>query len=534
MAMPFEHNSSLKGNLMLEEAITFYQKNDINNALKVIQTLNKLKSEQSFTSLQLEAVCLAKQGRYQQAIVVAELSLNRPHTEQEQQQGQALIKNITLALANDEISTIISLRAGPAEHSIISDDEKALTIIRQLIEIMETMGAKFHQDIQFVVENGNLSIESCSKRLNAECHMSVPLTCMPLLTDYTLSINAKSELLVKSNNSMINETAAPIMQLLVELFNTTDKITTWENTFPFIALKNHGRILNSLLTFRPFDGKIAEYKKYFDKKQWQTLLLEGFFGAREFTYMNSSISSAGIQLKQRSEKGLLGIIDFLNHKMGDSGYQINPHTACMNIVTTPDKLSRELFVQYGVYDPLQTFLIYGFVDCNSPILYSGKMDIPLLSGDILSILSMSGKLSRSQPLSSELSHLSDYLPPGIKRQGKQIVVSDLIIPNVKSKKVLREVLKAILLQADNSNNYQDKKLLVKEVNHIEKELLVNNFNYWDNLEKTYLPAVLSDKELSQIAKTDLLQLSQVCRSHITNYSNAKRLSVNFKELCSDS
>lgn len=502
---------------MLQEAISYYQKNDIKNALIAIKKHNNVKYNQSFVSLQLEAVCLAKQGEFNQAKEKATLSLQQPHTKQEKVQGETLVNNIDIALTNSNLANIKNVRCGDVGDSIFSDNEKSLIIVKQLIEVMESMGATFHKDIRFICEGGNLSIQSSSIKGCIECQISVPLVCMPLLSDYSLSVINDKTVQAEPKTKMLNKAAAPIMQLLIELYNVNNKVESWKNSFAFLALPHYKSIFDTLLKFRPSDGKIAKYKGYFDNKQWAMLLLDSFFGAREFTYQQSSISESGIHFTNNSEKGLLGIIDFLNHKVGPSGYQINKKDACMNIVTEPDKESKELFVQYGVYDPIQTFLIYGFADQSSPFLYSGKMDIPMLSGNTFSILSMSGKLSRTQSLPNDLLFLKAYLPAGIKKQGKQFIVSDIIIPRDATQDYLKKVLEVILTDCDDNNYYQDKTLMAKEVAYIETEIVRRNRIFWETFERENLQTLLQDKNLSELIKFNISSLSSICLSHLSNY-----------------
>lgn len=145
------------------------------------------------------------------------------------------------------------------------------------------------------------------------------------------------------------------------------------------------------------------------------------------------------------------------------------------------------------------------------------MDIPMLSGNTFSILSMSGKLSRTQSLPNDLLFLKAYLPAGIKKQGKQFIVSDIIIPRDATQDYLKKVLEVILTDCDDNNYYQDKTLMAKEVAYIETEIVRRNRIFWETFERENLQTLLQDKNLSELIKFNISSLSSICLSHLSNY-----------------
>jgi len=408
---------------------------------------------------------------------------------------------------------------------VISSCDKAKSIVDSLLSLMEEAGGTCHDNITFDIVDGNLSINSNALAQPNELLLNIPLTCMPLLRDYKFSLKRDHELVATLTTNAINPNANEVMQLMVALYNSANKLKQWRNVFPFIALKNNREIVNKLFAFRPQGQKLTSFKEALDHEMLDELLISSFLGSREFTYKSDALNSAGVKTSNSSEKGLLAVIDFLNHRMGNSGYQINRNTGCMEIKASKDNQLGEIFVQYGFMDALQTYLTYGFVDVCAPIYYSGRMQFKLLSGANFVVMSMSGSIQSTIPLSAKLSHLKNYMPAGIKRDGINIVVSDLVVPDKSNKGHLKECLEVVLKQCDREGIYKKPANLKIEIKHIETQLINRNILFWNNF-KVYIESIeLSLISNNEQVKNDLLLLSDTCTKICKNYASLHNISV---------
>jgi hypothetical protein len=501
---------------MMAKAITLYQQGNFKKSAKLLHKINKLASNQGYLSLLLEAACLAKQCNYSKAKKLAEKSLTQPHNASERKQADELIANINLAIARDKSIPVNRLRQGELTQVITSDDDSATAITQRLLELIESMSGSFDCDIKFVIANGELSIKS--KSLTDQTHLSMPMQCIPLLTDYHLSITDPLRLVATPKDKLINKHAVPIMELLVSLYNASGKLRAWQRHFIFLGLANHSQAIVSLLDFRPVRSKVKRYKQHYDQQNWSALLLESFIGSREFSFEQQHFIATNIRLKQDTEPGLLAVVDFLNHHMDSPGYQINAQAGRLNIIGSADKANGELFVQYGRFDPLQTLLIYGFVDQKSSILYSGKLEIDLLAGNTLCVVSFSGGLSRKSPLPNDFEHLKNIIPPGIKRDSDKIIVSDLLIPQCSDNDQLSQVIEFVLQQTDNANVYSNDLILQREIAYVKKQLIALNYQYWLSFEQQHLPVILADPSVDSLLKNNLTQLCDFCFEHLSAYT----------------
>jgi hypothetical protein len=491
---------------ILQQAIAFYQQNKFTDALSLLQKFNQISTNKSSISLQLEAICLANQGDLKSALTLITKAIPIAVNPQEKQQASNLYNQFKLALKQQNRSGE-HLSNAVCKAQFHGSDDNVINIAQQLVNYLVSLGAKFNKGITFIENSGVLSITSTAA--NNQIHLQIPLVCMPMLVDYEFSIDPNKKLQIKPKESLLNPKAAPVIDLMVQLFNATDKLANWEKSFPFFVYQDWPEIIEQLFSFRSPSNKLASFYDHFQKREWDVLLIESFIGSREFTYQQNHLKAANIKSSNNSEKGLLAIIDFLNHRVGDGGYIVNTQSRAMEIVGNPDKESKELFVQYGMFDPFLTYFIYGFVDTHAPFIYSGKCEIDLISGNKLVVLSMSGGIKRATPLPAALSHLKEYLPPGIKKQGNAIVVSDIIVPKIDNSMLLREVLEQILIMVGCESNYKSIADLENEITHIIKVLVEKNIQFWQG--------ILGEVKELNIEVNDLLILSEHSIKHFKQY-----------------
>jgi len=405
--------------------------------------------------------------------------------------------------------------------NIDSTNEKVAIVIDDLLAELLDMGAIIHPSIYIKESSGELSI-SCQKNIkNTGALLTVPLTCMPLLVDFEFTLKPHYKIASTMKKGALNPNAEQIMNLMVLLYNYTDKLKAWNDSYPLLTLKKHNELLNAIYSFRPQGKKLSAFKKLFDQNKYDELLLHSFIGSREFTYKQEALASANIHTVNQSEKGLLSIIDFLNHQMGDSEYKINRQTGCMEICANAENETGEIFVQYSFMDAVQTYLTYGFVDNNAHILYSGRLQFTLLSGLNFVVLSLSGGLKRTVALPSVYKHLHNYLPAGIKRDGNNVVVSDLVIPKTINISYFSESLAVILTQCDQEGFYKDTDTLAREIEHIERQVLAVNIDFWQKFLVTFEKSQRKNNSFNKTTGSDLRLLVENCCSHCQGYSKVK-------------
>ena len=401
----------------------------------------------------------------------------------------------------------------PPNKKINGKNKKLLALINALLEDNEKRGAFFHEKIRIFEDDGNLSIKAFIDNLDNEKLLSIPLSCMPLMNDYTLELNNKKDIIAKPIKYMQNPTANNTMQLLISIYNQTNKIESWHEVFPFLALEKQPKLLAKLVAGKQSNSKILSYFKLILAKDHKKLILDSFLGSRAFAYPKEKLAEAGIFINNESELGLLSIIDFLNHKVSSTNYQNEKGT--LFVAGKADATSQELFVHYNNFDPLLTYLIYGFVDTHSPLLFSTPIKIISSNGVKIKILGNS-ELTSADNHSKNVNFSADYLPNinMTTLTEKQYNVDTLVIPNKAHKQLLRESLLMLVKNINKGNYFSTDEQFSDEVLHLEQQIINQNLKYWCELE------ALNTKK-----NTDVALLACTTKQHINSYANSFGISL---------
>lgn len=408
----------------------------------------------------------------------------------------------------------------PNQVKIIGGNLNAIALIQELLDELLQAGAVISDKLSFIVDDGNLSIHCDNNNVSRKNLLSIPLECMPLLADFDFSVTDKLQIISKPKQTVLNKQGLRFMQLMIDLYNETEKLKYWSGVFPIIALKDHPKLISALLNAKALNKKANNFKSLYNNQQWNELLLTSFFGSREFIYQADKLKKSGINTNNKSEKGLLNVIDFLNHKTGASGYSINAENALI-INSSPEVATGEVFVEYNYLDPLMSYVFYGFVDRTSSWTFSVMLELFTLKGN--SLLIMNNPAINKTKLTKDLESINKYIPGDIQTNGVNIAVSHMVIPNKENHAALRKVINYILLTTDKVARYMDASYLQQEILHIEKQLIEKNYGYWKALEGDTELALLktSNNEIVRAALTQLNNLTKINLQHIQNYIDHK-------------
>jgi len=240
-------------------------------------------------------------------------------------------------------------------------------------------------------------------------------------------------------------------------------------------------------------------------KNNKKLALDGFFGSRTFTYTKEKLADAGIIINTVSELGLLSIIDFLNHKVHATNYHTEQGNLC--VAGKTDATNQELFVHYNNFDPLLTYLIYGFVDTNAPWLFNVPMHITCSNGVRIDILGNAGRTD-ADSYSKTGDYLAEYLPNIAAKNSKHYGVDKLVIPSKNHNHLLREALTVLIKSIDTDNYFNTDQEFNNEVLLLELQIISKNLEYWREVE-------ILNKENN----TEVSLLTSTAKKHISNYAN---------------
>jgi tetratricopeptide (TPR) repeat protein len=405
---------------------------------------------------------------------------------------------------NSETSTL------PAAVQIIGENQEVVSIIKRLVNYSQKKGGYFHPCLKIIEQDGNLSIHASVD--SKQKLLSIPLENMPILTDFKFSL-VGNELTCRDKKNQINPSAAPVMKMLVEIYNHTNKFEMWAKSFPFTRLQQHDALLELLFMPYSLSPTIQRYTHLLRTGAQEQLILDSFWRSRVFNFNKARLKQAGIKTKEKNVYGLLGIIDFLNHRSGENGFLTSSSTNDISIETLPDKETNEVFVQYNLEDPLKTLLIYGFVDLSSPWLFSVPVAIKLNTGREVAIYYNHSPAS-TDSLPEKIRHLARYLPNTIERKQNKVTLNMLTLPEKGKQKALKVMLSYCLF---GKSDLKISDFQLKEVLQLQDVLIQANMDFWRKLKALIQQAKEQDEKPNDYIFTELDTLAEFGIEHIKSY-----------------
>jgi hypothetical protein len=370
--------------------------------------------------------------------------------------------------------------------------------INTLVQLLESQGSWFHNDMRIKVSNNAVSIFSNTPSRFSKKWLHIPLSCMPLLRDYQFDVDSHLNLVASPGSANIQ--TIRVMEAILDIYNNTRKLESWKQSCPLFCFKHTPEILYALGSLRPKAHKLNRYMAYIAVNNFDNLLIESFLGSRTFNLKKDQLSKVGMQTDIEAEEVLLPVIDFFNHKATAAPYDIEDDY--MKVSGRPDPDTGEIFVRYNQYDPVDTYLFYGFVDTTSPWLYSMPLKLKFSDNHIIEIMGVSASFKGQPP--RQMHDLRMYMPALMDRRDKYIQVSRLAIPGRTAPMSLKRILASLLRSMDNTLS-QDQ--LIGRVKDMELFLVAENLKFWQDLEKH-----------AQLANNhDLNELCRFCVNHIREH-----------------
>jgi hypothetical protein len=301
---------------------------------------------------------------------------------------------------------------------------------------------------------------------------------MPLRRDFDITLDAGGRFQATAVRDDLPANHAAIMDLMLAVYNETGKLGWWQTVCPLLALKRYPEVRTHLVRSKMHTPKLQSHMQLLDAGEIDKLVVESFLGARVFNLNPKFLQELGYDESEQGQPVIMPLIDYFNHRFQAEGYtvQAKPAPASMRVFGVPDE-SGEVFVRYNLYDPVDTFLFYGFVDTHSPWLASVPRTLTLPDGRGLEILNTGGVMKGELP--PALRDLRIYMPMIIKNDQEGVQLSKLLIPGPQAPRALQRILGFLV-------NHLCPKLSRQErlawIERLESELLDFNRTWWRELQ----------------------------------------------------
>lgn len=349
--------------------------------------------------------------------------------------------------------------------------------VTMLSEFLSARQAWFNTSLSVKCTANDLSMQSSDAFSDRRSLLRIPLALMPSVENFHWSVDWEGTdprlIVVAADGAAPDEVSA--MAMMVDLYNMTNKLGQWLTETPWFALKDQPDVLATLIQGRANAPKAKGYQKTLQRNDSARLLLDTFLGSRVFNLSAQNRAKAGVPNVKQGTSVIMPVIDYFNHRFAAESFSIHqtPSPASMRVFGKPDSETGELFVRYNNYDPLDTYLFYGFVDFSAPWLNS--VPLTLDTDDTVLVVEAKGGVFKGD-LPPALRDLRLFMPQITHQDQHQLSLNKIVIPNARAPRALQRVLAAVLSTAGVSGAH-----VQPEVARLEERLLTENENYWAKL-----------------------------------------------------
>lgn len=383
--------------------------------------------------------------------------------------------------------------------SYICDNTAVESLLRGLADQIVALGGRLSADAEISCEDGNLSIRSCAADGAKDELIFVPEAALIPASQASLALQG-DEIVVRSVDDEMDQNRRSLLQFMVELYNLTGKIRNFRATSPLLCLARSPEVLAHLLAGRNLPDKPPQS----GAPEYDDQVVKLFIKSRTLGYRFGGAPKTPV---------LMPLIDSLNHH--PTGASFRPvkeedETGLAVNVARPLDGSTECFARYGLYDALDTYLNYAYVEPNTPFLRSVPCELEIAGLGRITVRSSAGA-KYDGPLAEEIRDLRIFMPRVTPEAPDHMRVSHLIVPWPARKLALRRVLAEVVKLFDPAQN---KDMLVRRVAAAERDLLMQNIAYYQDLDRI-LKSSARNAELA-----DPRQLVTTQRARIQAYIDA--------------
>jgi len=364
---------------------------------------------------------------------------------------------------------------------IISDDNEIGKIIDQLTTTIQSNGGYLHPDITIQCQKKQLSLHTKNGMAINGYAIIIPHACLMPIDEFQWGLDDSDDITIQSASPKVTPLQREITDLVVELFNRTDKITQFRQTCLDLKATRNYKLIETMYSARPMD--LEDFKKKQNKNE-QEVLLEGLFQTRYYYLFKSPETTI-----QDRERVIIPIIDLMNHHIKgeitlNSVLQAETANDCppyLCIKCSPVPGSDECCHNYGVRDAYELFVGYQYIDRNADFLRSVPLTVDL--GDTGSMEIFSNITDPGYPrhtLPPELVDLHFFIPPLNVTESGVIQLGYIYIPGQYAPYSMRRVLALSLQQLNSSLSPQQ---LERKVLMTERQILRKNLDFFYNLKR---------------------------------------------------
>ena len=348
--------------------------------------------------------------------------------------------------------------------TIVSSNPNVVSIFSKMEEIIVKEGGFIHPNIRIVEKQGNLIVESSLSQDNNEVIFSVPESCLFDTKDTTITLT-NNDLVLSAYRENITNLQKTMCELMLSLFNHTNKIAYHQKTFP-IPLLNNSQAFN--LIDKKCPGICAKHKTDSQESSDNQLLVKTFLGCRQ---LNINLTN------KNNSKVLMPFIDSLNHHIKSTGIDMvrdtSKNSGELQIKhSKPMHDSNECFVNYGPMDPMVRYFHFGYIDTTPYQLQSAPVTLDFSSIGKIFIMPFNAATNETVNVFPDELQDIQYLLPKVVQRGQDLLIWRLYIPIDSNHNALRRILEALIVTL--AGKKLKRKKLEKHIKDAETKIISEN------------------------------------------------------------
>jgi hypothetical protein len=381
-----------------------------------------------------------------------------------------------------------------------TSDEKVEELVTALAQLVQNCGGFIHPELKIKDTQGEFTLVMDKKLEAKTCVLKVPFQCMPVIDGFDLKYQQQKIVATPKKEIDDPDITAPTelqvncMDLLIRLYNHTDKIEAFSRVSPVLTLRSHPKLLD-LLT-KSVGQKLADINAL-DK--FNVLKLSVYLKSRVF--LRSDMKGSR----------LLPLIDFADHAIFADPYRIIDNGAqsneFMQINYVPVDQSLQCFVSYSIMDSLDSYMFYGFIDKTAFFVKSLPFTIELEGFGIFSVQRWNVNATQLKPEQWDNSgRTASFYAANFTVSSQQIEVRFIMIPPVEHMDALDEVLGFYLIECEQAASTLAGKLNTNEnKKRIKHAMLKVNLDFYMSLQAYILTSLASDKTAAVMMLKQMIQ-----------------------------
>ena len=272
---------------------------------------------------------------------------------------------------------------------IRSGDKEAQSLVRELVAALTDAGAFFHPALQIDIRGAEFSFASRKKLKGDEVLVTLPLSCMPVWSDFEWSLDGDQHLCWAPIDSPLAgdyELNTRTVDLLIKLYNRFGKLADYSCISPVVQFAHKRPLIECLLAMDHDSASRAKLDEGHDQ-----LMIHSFWHSRIFSdYLTGHFH-------------LIPVMEFFDHNVFADNFFWDDlpdgrralHQAFQRVGET-----KAVYARYEIMDSLHAFMKYGFVDDQTFFLQSQPFSLQLSETILLDV--------RYQSSSGNQCHVQDW------------------------------------------------------------------------------------------------------------------------------